>query len=470
VNDSSDQQLLREYASRRSESAFAEIVRRHIDLVYSAALRLVGGAQAAEDVTQMVFVALARQASQLTRHPALSGWLHCTTRNVAAKTVRSDVRRQVREEEAAVMNELLANDAAAIWEHIAPHLDAALGELSAAERDAVLLRYFEKKSAQEMAQILGVSHEAAQKRVNRAVEKLRDIFAKHGVTAGVGGLATIISINAVQAAPVGLAATIATASILSAGSGAFTIMKIMTITNLKLGASALVVAGAAAALVIQHQTQNKLQDENGLLQQQVAQLRTDNESFSNRLAAAGDNKKLPDNQFNELLKLRGEVGVLRQQTNELGKFQQENRRLQSQIKTTPNPTDLISPEDQIELHRIHTINAMKQLGLAMRIYAGDHNDQYATNFDQLKYELNGVTNFPGNISLNDIEFMNIGLVNETMPDKIMFRQRNPDKMISGAWMRVYGLGDGSVQMQYSNDGNFDAYEQQHMVSPSNQNQ
>ncbi len=377
MNELSDQQLLREYASRRSESAFAEIVRRHIDLVYSAALRLVGGAQAAEDVTQMVFMALARQASQLTRHPALSGWLHCTTRNVAAKTVRSDVRRQVREEEAAVMNELLANDATAIWEHIAPHLDAALGELNAAERDAVLLRYFEKKSAKEMAQILGVSHEAAQKRVNRAVEKLRDIFAKHGVTAGAGGLATIISINAVQAAPAGLAATIATASILSAGSGAFTIMKIMTITNLKLGASALAVAGATMALVIQHQTQNKLQDENGLLQQQVAQLRTDNESFSNRLAAAGDAKKLPDEQFNELLKLRGEVGVLRQQTNELGKLQQENLQLTSALKQAESisaskqvlqPTELEILQQQYMEESNHIETARSYLDLLRKEY------------------------------------------------------------------------------------------------------
>ena len=275
------------------------------------------------------------------------------------------------------MNELLANDATAIWEHIAPHLDAALGELNAAERDAVLLRYFEKKSAKEMAQILGVSHEAAQKRVNRAVEKLRDIFAKHGVTAGAGGLATIISINAVQAAPAGLAATIATASILSAGSGAFTIMKIMTITNLKLGASALAVAGATMALVIQHQTQNKLQDENGLLQQQVAQLRTDNESFSNRLAAAGDAKKLPDEQFNELLKLRGEVGVLRQQTNELGKLQQENLQLTSALKQAESisaskqvlqPTELEILQQQYMEESNHIETARSYLDLLRKEY------------------------------------------------------------------------------------------------------
>src|SRR6185503_18955002 len=110
------------------------------------------------------------------------------------------------------MNELLANESDAAWEHIAPHLDAALGEISEVDRDALMLRYFEGKSAQEMAQVLGVSDEAAQKRVSRAVERLREFFAKRGVTIGASGLVVVISANAVQAAPVGLAITISTAA------------------------------------------------------------------------------------------------------------------------------------------------------------------------------------------------------------------------------------------------------------------
>src|SRR5437667_1024340 len=215
MNSLTDQQLLRDYTGRRSEAAFAELVRRHVDFVYSAALRMVRDAHLAEDVAQGVFVALAQSASQLRDRPVLSGWLHRTTQNLAANAVRTNVRRQAREQEAAAMNELLAAGSDVSWEHIAPHLDAALGELSEPDRDAVLLRYFEKKSAQEMAERLGISDEAAQKRVSRAVERLREFFAKRGVAIGASGLVVVISANAVQAAPAGLAITISTAVVLT---------------------------------------------------------------------------------------------------------------------------------------------------------------------------------------------------------------------------------------------------------------
>jgi len=104
--------------------------------------------------------ALAQNAPELAEHPVLAGWLHRTAQNLAANTVRTDVRRHAREQEAAAMNELLANEPDASWEHIAPHLDAALGELNEQDHDAVLLRYFERKSAREMAETLGVSEEA----------------------------------------------------------------------------------------------------------------------------------------------------------------------------------------------------------------------------------------------------------------------------------------------------------------------
>src|SRR6185436_15690149 len=124
----------------------------HLDLVYSAALRMVCESHLAEDVTQGAFVALAQSAPQLTDRAVLSGWLHRTAQNIAAQTVRTDVRRRVREQEAAAMSELLGSESGSVWEHIAPHLDAALGELSEMDRDAVMFRYFERKSAQEMAQ------------------------------------------------------------------------------------------------------------------------------------------------------------------------------------------------------------------------------------------------------------------------------------------------------------------------------
>lgn len=217
MNASSDPQLLRAYAERRSEAAFAELVRRHIDFVYSAAFRMVNDAHLAKDVSQGVFVALAKDAKKLTNHPVLAGWLHRTARNIAAQTIRTETRRRHREHEAAAMNEYPETDAS--WEEIAPQLDAALSELAGPDRDAVLLRHFENKPAHEMAAILGISADAAQKRVSRAVEKLREILSKRGITAGAAGLAGVISANVVQAVPSGLATSICTGIFAGTGVG-----------------------------------------------------------------------------------------------------------------------------------------------------------------------------------------------------------------------------------------------------------
>src|SRR5262245_55395489 len=111
---------------------------------------MVGNTQLAEDVTQAVFLALAQSAHLLADRPSLAGWLHTTARNLAAKTVRSEVRRRAREQEAVTMNELLSSAPNAVWEQIAPQLDEALGELPDGDREALLLRYFERKSAREM--------------------------------------------------------------------------------------------------------------------------------------------------------------------------------------------------------------------------------------------------------------------------------------------------------------------------------
>src|SRR6185436_15762324 len=185
---------------------------------------MVRDAQLAEDVTQGVFTAFAQNARQLPHRPVLSGWLHRTTQNLAANAVRTEVRRRAREQEAAAMNEWFATEPDGVWEHVEPHLDAALGALSEADRDALLLRYFERKSAQEIAQVLGVSEEAAQKRVSRAVERLREFFAKRGITVGASGLVVTISANTIQAAPVGLSAGIAATAAVAGTAVATTIV------------------------------------------------------------------------------------------------------------------------------------------------------------------------------------------------------------------------------------------------------
>ncbi len=215
VNHPSDNVLLQEYVENQSEAAFAELVRRYVDFVYSTARRMVGNEQAAQDVTQSVFVALARDARKLLCRSAVSGWLHCASRNLAANALRSDARRRAREQEAAIMNEIQPDPSGELWERIAPQLDAALGELSRNDRDALLLRYFQNKRICEVARILETTEDAAQKRVNRSVDRLRKIIARRGVVAGATGLIISISANAVQEAPAAMAAASSSAGLLA---------------------------------------------------------------------------------------------------------------------------------------------------------------------------------------------------------------------------------------------------------------
>jgi len=378
VNSLSDQQLLRDYAECRSEMAFTELVRRHVDFVHSAALRMVRETHLAEDVTQGVFIALARNARQLMARSVLSVWLHRTAQNIAAQTVRSDVRRRTREQEAASMNELISQESEAGWEHIGRHLDAALGELNEADRDVVLLRYFHRKPASEVAQILGTSEDAAQKRVSRAVERLREYFAKHGITVGTTGLAIVITNNAVQAAPIGLAASIAGTALTGAAAGgtALTALKVMSMTKLKLGiVGAIAAAGVAAPLIMQHQSVVRLREENQSLQQQqsqMAQMAGENERLSNLLAQAKSAQTLPEDQLHELLRLRGEVGPLRRQSNEFARLQEENRQLRAkpvQIQQLAGGTferSVLTPD---ETAKNACINNLRQIDGAMQQYA-----------------------------------------------------------------------------------------------------
>jgi RNA polymerase sigma factor (sigma-70 family) len=247
MDSRTDTELLREYAQGGAEAAFSELVRRYIDLVYSAALRLIGNSHLAEEVSQKVFLALAHNTERLSKRDTVCGWLHRTTHNLSVNVVRSEVRRRTREQEAAVMNQLLSAEPQAAWESVAPELDAALNQLSEPDRDAVLLRYFQHKSAREIAQILGISGEAAQKRVNRAIERLRSFFANRGIAVGSGGLVVLISANAVQAAPVGLAATVSAAAlsgtaIHTSTAIATTKLLVMTTLNKIIIASAVVAA------------------------------------------------------------------------------------------------------------------------------------------------------------------------------------------------------------------------------------
>jgi RNA polymerase sigma factor (sigma-70 family) len=219
--------LLRECAETGSETAFAALVERHVNLVYSTALRSAGNAHAAEEITQAVFIVLAKKARVLSRRTILSGWLYRAARLTAANYLRTEIRRQKREQE-AYMQSLLNEPAPEIWPQIAPLLDAAMERLGERDRNALMLRFFENKSLHEVGLALGASEAAAKVRVSRALEKLRKFFFKRGVTFSSALIAEAVSVNSVQIAPAGLAKTIsavAAAKGAAAGGSSLTLAK-----------------------------------------------------------------------------------------------------------------------------------------------------------------------------------------------------------------------------------------------------
>jgi len=220
-----DWELLQAYAKNRSETAFAELVRLHVNWVHSVALRHVGDPQLAEDVVQSVFVLLARKARDLRAGTVLGGWLFRTTCHVAAHARRAELRRKSRETTAFTMsNDTNSQDNTEIlWQQLAPHLDVAVAALSEADRSAILLRFYEKAPLRKVGEHLGISEDAAKKRVSRAVERMRDLLAARGVKIGGVVLAGLLAEKTVQAAPAAMAAAAAKIAV-AAGSASTAVM------------------------------------------------------------------------------------------------------------------------------------------------------------------------------------------------------------------------------------------------------
>ncbi len=206
--ETDDMQLLREFTAHNSQDAFTALVQRHINLVYSVALRHVRDAQQAQDVTQAVFIILTQKAARLREDTVLSGWLYRTARFASASFLRGERRRQRREQQAFMQSTIDVTPPEPTWQQLAPVLDDAMARLGETERNALVLRFFEGRTLAEVALALNLNEPAAKKRVARAVEKLRRFFVKRGIAVSAGVLAATLGANSVQAAPAGLATTI----------------------------------------------------------------------------------------------------------------------------------------------------------------------------------------------------------------------------------------------------------------------
>jgi RNA polymerase sigma factor (sigma-70 family) len=264
---SDDLTLLRDYARRNSEDAFATLVSRHIALVHSVAMRQVSDAGLAEEITQAVFIILARKAGSLGDKTILPGWLCRTARYASANALTIQRRRQRREQEAFMQNISNEASAAETWLQIAPLLDAAMDKLGRKDHDALVLRFFENKNFAEVGAALGASENAAKMRVSRALEKLRTFFVKHGVSSTSAIIAGTISTNSVQAAPVALAKTVTAVAIAKGATASLSTLtliqgalKITAWTKAKSAVMvgvAVILAAGTTGLVVKHQHRAK---------------------------------------------------------------------------------------------------------------------------------------------------------------------------------------------------------------------
>jgi len=249
-----DATLLRLYAEERSEEAFAELVRRHVGLVYFTALRKVqGDSHLAQDVSQKVFADLARKAGPLSRRTMIAGWLYVGTHHAAAQLLRSERRRREREQEAYQMNESSNPPTAEIdSEQVHPVLDEVIRKLSDTDREAVLLRFFEQRPFTEIGAALELTEEAARKRVERALEKLRAGLAHRGITSTANALSLVLVSKCAVAVPVGLAAQVSVNALATAAAGGKVLssLPLFSASSVKAGCVGLAVFAGATVIVL----------------------------------------------------------------------------------------------------------------------------------------------------------------------------------------------------------------------------
>ncbi len=248
-----DTELLRRYAEEHSEAAFTALVERRLGLVYVVALRQTGGdAHRAHDIAQTVFTHLACKASSLARQPVLAGWLYRSAQFAASDAMRTERRRQLREQKAHTMNEILSEDrSAGDWDKVRPDLDQVLSELDASDRDALVLRFLDDRPLGDVGAKLNLTENAARMRVQRALEKVRALLARRGVTSTTTALAGVLTGQAGTAAPAAIVASVSSAALAGATSGAAVVtatgvFKIMSTTKIITAAAVVALLGLSA--------------------------------------------------------------------------------------------------------------------------------------------------------------------------------------------------------------------------------
>jgi RNA polymerase sigma factor (sigma-70 family) len=310
----SDPQLLHRYVTDNSEPAFAELVNRHFSFVYGAAMRQVAGdAELARDITQSVFTDLARKARSLAERPSLVGWLYTSTQFAAAKAVRTEQRRRVREQHAMAM-QIDQPEPEVNWERIRSVIDQALHELEPDDRDAVLLRYFQQRGFRDVGEVFGVNEDVARKRVERALDKLRVILSRFGLNSTTSSLAAALESQTPLFIPATLVASITGGALAASAQPALTnlVLQFMT-TKQTLAVLGLIAVASTVTSISGYRTTRQLRAEKEEAQRQALAVT----AMPDRPAVDLAELERLRNEHDELIRLRGEVARLRREAAEV---------------------------------------------------------------------------------------------------------------------------------------------------------
>jgi len=343
-------ELLRRFMNDRDEGAFLQLVEKHVDLVFSVAVRQLKNRHWAEEMTQNVFVELIKSGPNLTEDTVLPAWLYQVTYRRCIDAIRSESRRRVREKIAVELRDMNAqND---VWMEIEPLVEEALATLNQKDRAAVILRFFENKSLKKVGNELGVSEDAAQKRVSRALQRLSQFFERREVETSAIGLSSVLSSYGVQAAPLGLAAaTLKTSSSALTGlylTGFFSSNQIITMTTLqKIAVTTAVTIGIGTGVYQNHQAKR--------LEEAFNQLKSEN---STSMAALKDElekeRKTSGERHQELLNLQEEFSELEQLYSAALEGESPNGNSQS-VHLEPMESQVDQKQIQAHIEQSHTI-------------------------------------------------------------------------------------------------------------------
>lgn len=451
-----DSALIQEFVAHDSQTAFAEIVHRYTDFVYSAALRQVNGDSGlASDVSQTVFLDLGRKARSLDGNISLPGWLHRATRLAALAVLRARERRSVREREAFRVQEFERMETSFDWDAVRNVIDEALDNLNETERRAVLLRYFQKRTFTEISAALCITEDAARMRVDRSLEKLRLLLTKKGVTSTSAALSAALTTQSVISAPAGLSSSIALAATAAfAQSTSTSLLTIMATTKLKTTIAAIIAAGAAAIATHEHQKAKALEMRVTTAESEILN------SPPNASQKAPSNGEMELNQLraehSELMRLRAEVAELR-------KNQSSPTTAAARSKQEDEPSDPVKEANKtISMARM---NYVAGWGIAFILTAGENGGMMPKSFaEAAKHYPAQAAPVMSAFDPDKFEIVFSGSLNEVPPQTIIVREKNafPNGDQTG-FLRTYLFADGHSEIHSSPEGNFEEWEKSRMA-------